>query len=89
MLLLQYIYLNWNLVTYQKKIYNLSIFLFFFSILVKIIPTNEAFREIKSLVNHVKSQLKQRRVSYIREKEKIGPKIIDLGIMKEERLVSE
>jgi len=47
--------------------------------------TKEAFKEIQSLVHHVKSQLKQERLLIISEKEKIGQRIIDLGIIKEER----
>ena len=47
--------------------------------------TKEAFKEIQSLVHHVKSQLKQERELIISEKDKIGQRIIDLGIIKEER----
>jgi hypothetical protein len=48
--------------------------------------TNESYKEIKSLVDHIKSQLKKKRVLCISEKERIGQKIIYLDIIKEVRI---
>ena len=50
-----------------------------------LVITEESLIEIKNFVSLVKSRLKKSRESHLLNKERIGQKIIDVGIMKEEK----